>query len=113
MCGIAGIVDWSGRPGRHAVEAMVRNLRHRGPDAQLVTVRGDATLGHARLSVIDVSVEAHQPMADADGTLWLVFNGEIYNYRELRSELAAGGYRFRTQSDSEVILAAWRIWGEA
>jgi len=113
MCGIAGIVDWSGRPRRDTVEAMVRSLRHRGPDAQIVTVRGDATLGHARLSVIDVSVEAHQPMADADGTLWLVFNGEIYNYRELRNELAAAGYRFRTQSDSEVILAAWRIWGES
>jgi asparagine synthase (glutamine-hydrolysing) len=113
MCGIAGIVDWSGRPAQESVEAMVRNLRHRGPDAQRVAVRGEATLGHARLSIIDVSTDANQPMADADGSLWLIFNGEIYNYLELKDELAAAGYPFRTKSDSEVILAAWRRWGEA
>jgi len=112
MCGIAGIVDWTGRPTLDVVRAMVEALRYRGPDAQNVTVRGAATLGHARLSVIDLSEAANQPMSDASGRFWIVFNGEIYNYRELRAELEASGSRFRTQSDTEVMLAAYERWGE-
>jgi asparagine synthase (glutamine-hydrolysing) len=112
MCGIAGIVDWTGKPALDVVRAMVEALRYRGPDAQNVSVHGAATLGHARLSVIDLSEAANQPMSDASGRLSIVFNGEIYNFKELRAELEALGARFRTHSDTEVMLAAYERWGE-
>ena len=90
-------------------------LRHRGPDHQgyeeLVVPMGSVLLGHARLSVIDLSETAHQPMHSRDGRFTIVFNGEIYNYLELRAELKQCGVHFSTRSDTEVLLAAWAVWG--
>lgn len=110
MCGIAGTLDWRSRDPA-TVARMVAALRHRGPDASDVRVVGAAVLGHARLSVIDLAAEANQPMIDESGRYALVFNGEIYNYRELRAQLEKRGVRFRTRSDTEVLLQACIAWG--
>ncbi len=111
MCGICGIV---GDAKREHVEAMVERIAHRGPDDQGVYVSEDgrAGLGHLRLSIIDLSSAGHQPMPDASGRYWLTYNGEIYNYRQLREELRARGHEFRSATDTEVILYAYREWGE-
>ena len=98
MCGIAGATA----PRGDTVARMLDAMGHRGPDDRGLWV-GDLTLGHRRLSIIDVA-GGHQPMANEDGTVRVVFNGEIYNYRELREELAARGHRFRTTSDTEVLV---------
>ena len=115
MCGIAGIVGLNGSaasPGRGALIRMAKALYHRGPD-EFGLYRDDrAGLAHARLSIIDLAA-GQQPMADEDDTTWIVFNGEIFNYVELREELVALGHRFRTQSDTEVIVHAYRAWGNA
>jgi asparagine synthase (glutamine-hydrolysing) len=111
MCGIAGILGdgWQ----RDELEAMVACQRHRGPDGQGLYVDpcGRAGLGHNRLSIIDLSSAGRQPMADPHGRYWICFNGEIYNYVELRDELSAD-HEFRTRTDSEVLLAAYIKWGE-
>src|SRR5688572_29396955 len=106
MCGIAGIFgsDTSG------IEAMVAALSHRGPDGQGIHRDGDAALGHTRLSIIDLSDCGLQPMSDPSGRWWIAFNGEIYNYLELRSALS---WNFRTNTDTEVLLAAYATWGPA
>ncbi len=113
MCGIAGIVDLRGGPppAAAALDRMMGAMHHRGPDEYGRYRDRHAGLAHARLSIIDLA-SGQQPMATADGGLWIVFNGEIFNYVELRDELEAAGHRFRTRSDTEVILAAWRAWGE-
>ena len=90
---------------------MTATLRHRGPDDEGVWTDQRAGLAHARLSIIDLSPAGHQPMASADGNVWISFNGEIYNFAEIRSELAALGYRFRSRSDTEVIVNGWHAWG--
>jgi asparagine synthase (glutamine-hydrolysing) len=112
MCGISAMFgrDWS----RRQLEAMVASQRHRGPDAEgvFVSPTGVAALGHNRLSVIDLSDAGRQPMPDTSGRYRIVFNGEIYNYIELRAELEAR-YAFRTRTDTEVLLAAYLEWGEA
>ena len=90
---------------------MNNRMIHRGPDAGAVMVRGPVALGHRRLSILDLSSAANQPMADDTGQNWIVFNGEIYNFAEIRHELEASGSRFRTHSDTEVILEAYRRWG--
>jgi asparagine synthase (glutamine-hydrolysing) len=112
MCGIAGIFHLSTPkpvdPAR--LERMCDAMVHRGPDGHGVWTAPGVGLGHRRLSIIDVA-GSPQPMASADGRAMLVFNGEIYNYRELRTELLTAGVRFHTDGDSEVILAAWRRWG--
>lgn len=112
MCGIAGIFHADAdRPGDGAAIApMLAAAAHRGPDGQGVWTAPGVALGHLRLAIIDLA-GSPQPMVAADGGAVLVFNGEIYNFRELRAELAAGGARFRTDGDSEVILAAWQRWG--
>ncbi len=115
MCGIAGIVGLSAgaaSPSREALVRMASALYHRGPDEFGVYRDDRAGLAHARLSIIDLAT-GQQPMADEGDTTWIVFNGEIYNYVELREELVALGHRFRTHSDTEVIVHAWRAWGEA
>ena len=113
MCGIAGIfhpdVPKPVDPAR--VEAMCDVLAHRGPDGSGIWTAPGVGLGHRRLSIIDLSDAAAQPMAAPDGRAMLSFNGEIYNFREVRRELEARGHGFRTESDTEVILAAWRQWG--
>lgn len=109
MCGIFGAIGVD--LGRDTLTAIHRLLHHRGPDDEgLVRAKG-AVLLHQRLSIIDLSAAGHQPMASADGSAWITYNGEIYNYLELRRELASG-YTFRTQTDTEVILAAYERWGE-
>ena len=116
MCGIAGWVGLERGDGR-TLQTMTDILSHRGPDGEgqlIVPLGGDLTagLGHRRLSIIDLAT-GDQPMASHDGRFTIVFNGEIYNYLELRAELVAGGAVLRTQSDTEVILEAWRAWGAA
>lgn len=110
MCGISGIAGWGWE--RAQLEAMVAIQNHRGPDDNGVYVDASAKvgLGHNRLSIIDLSPAGHQPMSNCDGTLWIVFNGEIYNHVELRAEL--GGKPYRSQTDTEVILRAYEQWGE-
>lgn len=112
MCGIAGIVDFIGRtPARAELDRMTMAQRHRGPDGEGVHISCPVALGHRRLSIIDLATGA-QPMANEDGDVWVTYNGELYNYRELREELKSAGYRFRTASDTEVIVHAWEEWGE-
>ena len=113
MCGIAGVVslkDGLEPPGIAQLSRMAGALRHRGPDEFGVYRDGYAGLSHARLSIIDLAT-GQQPLANEDGTLWVVFNGEIFNYVELREELEGLGHRFRTRSDTEVIVHAWEQWG--
>lgn len=114
MCGIIGVVAAPGHaaPSEEVGRAMNALIRHRGPDDDGFYRDERALLGMRRLSVIDLA-GGHQPMHDADHSVQLVFNGEIYNYRELRSELAARGHAFYSQSDSEVIVQAYLAWGEA
>lgn len=111
MCGIAGAFQQP--DGKTAVSTMTDRIGHRGPDAsgiiELVSPESAVVLGHRRLSIIDLSSAADQPLAK-DG-LTLTYNGEIYNHREIRRELEAGGVRFTTRSDTEVVLEAWRRWG--
>ena len=113
MCGIAGILELTGRiPSRRDVEAVTAKLAHRGPDGLGIHLQGPVALGHRRLSIIDLATGA-QPMSNEDERVGVTYNGELYNYRELREELKAAGYRFRTASDTEVIVHAWEEWGEA
>jgi asparagine synthase (glutamine-hydrolysing) len=112
MCGIAGILCRAGAPPEiAALRAMAVALRHRGPDAAGVFRDARCGLAHTRLAIIDAA-GGRQPMADADGEAYLVFNGEIFNYVELRDELIALGHRFRTRSDTEVVVQALRAWGD-
>jgi asparagine synthase (glutamine-hydrolysing) len=113
MCGIAGIVARTERLDLQGkIREMTDRVRHRGPDDQGHYVHGRIALGHRRLSIIDLSAAGHQPMAAEHGRYVIVYNGEIYNYIELKSELESLGYRFRTSTDTEVILAAFATWGE-
>jgi asparagine synthase (glutamine-hydrolysing) len=112
MCGIAGLVRKDGQSvGREAVSAMTRLVLHRGPDGAGHYVHKNLGLGHTRLAIIDRSAAANQPMHSIHRRLTLVFNGEIYNYLELRDELRNKGHEFATQSDTEVILEAYAEWG--
>jgi asparagine synthase (glutamine-hydrolysing) len=110
MCGIAGVVDLHRPADCPAVDAMLDQLAHRGPDGRGIFADDGVCLGHLRLAILDLSDAGLQPMQD--GELQLLHNGEIYNYLELREELRAHGHRFTTGTDSEVILAAYREWGE-
>jgi asparagine synthase (glutamine-hydrolysing) len=112
MCGICGIFRLDGKPvDPDAIGAMSDTLRHRGPDGSGSYVKGNIGLGHRRLSIIDVDGGA-QPIGNEDGSLQIVFNGEIYNFIELRQELEAAGHRFTTRSDTEVIVHAYEQWGK-
>ena len=112
MCGIAVAIGLHGRPvERAAVERMAKSLLHRGPDDGGIYVDGAVGMGFRRLSILDLSEAGHQPMISQDGQYVLVFNGEIFNYVELRDELRQLGYQFRSSGDSEVLLAAYREWG--
>src|SRR5581483_11401300 len=112
MCGIAGILASEGeRPQREVIARMTRALAHRGPDAEGIVVEDRIALGHRRLSIIDLRAVANQPMRDASGRYLLVFNGEIYNFKALRTQLEGLGCAFSTQSDSEVLLTALIRWG--
>ena len=113
MCGIAGIAS-RGRIDRDALDAALASLRHRGPDDEGIFVHAGDRVGllHTRLSIIDLSTGGHQPMQSEDGRVTITFNGEIYNYRALRDELSAKGFRFKTQSDTEVLLNGYVAYGD-
>jgi asparagine synthase (glutamine-hydrolysing) len=112
MCGFAAIIDTSGGvPDAHALRAMTDSIRHRGPDDEGFHVRGPVGFGFRRLSILDLTPAGHQPMESEDGGFVLVYNGEIFNYVELRTELVARGHRFRSTGDTEVLLHAYMEWG--
>ena len=117
MCGIAG--EFSIRESKHDVVRMTDFIRHRGPDdtgiCDLTGVNGGrfGTFGHRRLAIVDLSSAGHQPMFSSDGHLAITYNGEIYNYAELRRGLESEGVRFRSGSDTEVLLAGWSVMGRA
>lgn len=111
MCGIAGVIARGAPANRELVVKMCDRLAHRGPDASGYHLDGECALGHRRLAIIDL-VTGDQPMTNEDGTLWVVFNGEIYNYLELRETLTRAGHRVRTGSDTEVLLHLFEDHGE-
>ena len=112
MCGIAGQFNFLRREPveRETIVRMARSIAHRGPDDEGYFISGPVGLGFRRLSIIDLA-GGHQPMSDAEETVWVIFNGEIYNYRELRAELQGKGHQFRTNSDTEVIIHGYKEWG--
>jgi asparagine synthase (glutamine-hydrolysing) len=113
MCGICGVV---GKADVQLIKNMLSRIAHRGPDDEGVYVAETSTgeraaLGHRRLAIIDLSSAGREPMSDASGQIWLTFNGEIYNFKQLRRELEQRGHSFRSESDAEVIIYAYREWG--
>ena len=117
MCGISGFVDFTSRNGSVELESMTDILFHRGPDANGYYFKQRSSysigLGHRRLSIIDLSKAGNQPMQFLNDRYWIVFNGEIYNFAEIRDQLATLGHKFETKSDTEVILHAYHEWGAA
>ena len=112
MCGLVVMLGLAGRQADAAIlNRMAQSIAHRGPDDSGMYLHHQVGFGFRRLSILDLSPTGHQPMTSEDGQLVIVFNGEIYNYIELRDELRAAGYRFRSTSDTEVLLAAYRHWG--
>lgn len=113
MCGICGILSLDGIevPSEFALRSMVGQQRHRGPDDEGYFCAAGVGLGFCRLAIIDLTPSGHQPMTNEDGTIWLIFNGEIYNFQELVPILEQAGHQFRSRSDSEVILHAYEQWG--
>jgi asparagine synthase (glutamine-hydrolysing) len=112
MCGIAGFFALDGRPASPAVlQSMTDAVAHRGPDGEAIYVDGAVGLGHRRLAIIDLSAAASQPMTSADGRYVITYNGELYNFPELRGELERLGSRFQSRSDTEVVLNAYAQWG--
>ncbi len=109
MCGINGFT-WR---DERQIAAMNHATRNRGPDDVGVYVDDDVSLGHCRLAIIDLSAAGHQPMSNADGTIWCVYNGEVYNFREIRGPMAAAGHIFRSQTDTEVVIRAYETEGLA
>src|SRR5215813_6405101 len=112
MCGICGRFEFgTGTPvAAEAMAAMTKRMVHRGPDDEGAYLSGSLGLGFRRLSIIDLG-GGHQPMADGEGSVWVVFNGEIYNFPELKAELESDGYAFRTKCDTEVIVYGYKKWG--
>ena len=112
MCGIAGQFNFQRREPveRETIARMARSIAHRGPDDEGFFISGPVGLGFRRLSIIDLA-GGHQPMSDAQETVWVIFNGEIYNYKELRNQLQSKGHQFRTNSDTEVIIHGYKQWG--
>src|SRR4051812_26353375 len=112
MCGIAGVFNLGGEPVLPVIlRRMTDAVAHRGPDGDGFYIDRFVGLGHRRLAIIDLSPAAHQPMLSRDQQVVLSYNGEIYNFQELRAELEALGHQFRSRTDSEVVLNAWFEWG--
>jgi asparagine synthase (glutamine-hydrolysing) len=112
MCGIAGILNLDGEPASPVyLKKMAGAIAHRGPDGEGFFVDGSLGFAHRRLSIIDLTSGGHQPMLSPDGRYVISYNGEIYNFQELRLELEAAGHRFHSRSDTEVLLTAWAEWG--
>ncbi len=112
MCGIFGLVSKTGSANADEVGRLTDLVAHRGPDGRGLRINGNVGLGHRRLAIIDLSEGGAQPMRDRRHPIWITYNGEIYNYLELRAELEALGFVFETESDTEVLLAAYVCWGE-
>src|SRR5574341_57179 len=113
MCGINGKVYFNStrKVTAQALQKMAATLAHRGPDGEGVWVDQNVGLAHRRLAIIDLRPEAGQPMCNEDGTVWITFNGEIYNFQELRQELKGRGHIFKTSSDTEAIVHAYEEYG--
>ena len=112
MCGIAGIIDYYGKEnGIPLVKAMLTAVSYRGPDESGIYNSPFATIGNVRLSIIDLS-GGQQPLSDQTGRYWIVFNGEIFNYKELRQVLENKGYTFQTKSDTEVLVQLYALYGK-
>ena len=112
MCGVTGLIHLDNSPAPISVlQEMTEAIAHRGPDGEGHWIEGNVGLGHRRLSVIDLSIAGYQPMVSADHRYWLSYNGEVYNFRELRKELKAKGHWFRSETDTEVVLNALVEWG--
>ena len=111
MCGIAGILACSSQRIPLPIERLTAAQQHRGPDALGAWTDDRCALGHARLAIIDLSEAGRQPLSNEDGTVWITFNGEIYNFQSLREELEGLGHRFRTRTDTEAIVHAYEQWG--
>jgi len=113
VCGIAGVLDTTGAPvSVAALQRMTDCVAHRGPDGEGHYAFGPVGLGHRRLAIIDLSDAAHEPMANEDGSVVLIFNGEIYNFQQLRIELESLGHQFHSQTDGEVIVHGYEVWGD-
>lgn len=113
MCGIVGIINFTRQPVAHnQIKAMTDSIAHRGPNGEGQYVDGEMGLGHRRLSIIDLSVAGHQPMQTSDGRFTITYNGEIYNFKELKIQLESLGYKFHSQTDTEVVLKAYAEWGK-
>ncbi len=113
MCGIAGHFESKGPTDLKLVERMTEKIRHRGPDGYGLEQTGQIAFGHRRLAIIDLTENGKQPMFDHSGKYCITFNGEIYNYLELKNELESQGSRFKTHSDTEIILEAYKAWGDS
>jgi asparagine synthase (glutamine-hydrolysing) len=113
MCGICGIVNFNGKPADEiSVRKMMSEIKHRGPDDDGVFIDNNVGFGFNRLSIIDLSSSAHQPMPDESGRYVIIYNGEIYNYIEIREELRSKGYKFKSSGDAEVLLYSFIEWGK-
>ena len=110
MCGINGIIYKNTNPHLAEIKKMNMAIRHRGPDDEGVYKFENILLGHQRLSILDLSLKGKQPMTN-DGRFWIVYNGEIYNFKEIKNKLLKIGYKFYSQTDTEVILNAYKEWG--
>ncbi len=114
MCGVVGLIDFSGLEVQHSVlKKMTDAIAHRGPDGEGYFLEENIALGHRRLAIIDLSEAGQQPMVSRDGTLAISYNGELYNYREIRKQLENLGHQFISATDTEVLLNAWLEWGDA
>lgn len=111
MCGIAGLIGRTEGDAERRVDAALRSLAHRGPDGQAFISSGPCVLGQTRLAIIDLSPAGQEPFENESGSMWLTFNGEIYNFEQLRSELEAAGHVFRSRTDAEVVLHGYEEWG--
>src|SRR6266478_4901835 len=111
MCGIAGHIALEGALLPRGLALLTAAQRHRGPDAEGSWSDDRCALGHRRLSIIDLSEAGRQPLSNEDGSVWITFNGEIYNFEALRRELEGLGHQFRSRTDTEVIVHAYEQWG--
>jgi len=111
MCGITGIVRFNSSVEENEIKSMTDAIAHRGPDSEGFHLQNNIAIGHRRLSIIDLE-GGHQPMCDLEENIWITFNGEIYNHKKLRSDFNSEGIKFKTKSDTEVIIYAYKKWGE-
>ena len=113
MCGIVGLVNSKKQVDEQLLYKMCNVIKHRGTDDSGIFISPDRKVGfgHQRLSIIDLTQAGHQPMEDKEGRLWITYNGEVYNFKEIKKELETRGYKFKSSSDTEVIINAYKEWG--